>query len=146
MRRFYTSKNCLAALRTITLAAAAALAGLACYFIPMRKAAFITSAVVAAVAVAASFIYYPLYLSSVKYSVSAGEIVKTSGVFIKFNQSIKFASIQYSTIIRTPFSDKTGLNMVVFFVFGGQMRLPFLSVNDARELLLLSGCSVGEEL
>ena len=91
------------------------------------------------------FVYLPLYFSSIKYTATETEIMKSSGVFIKTHQSVRYSSVQYTSVISSPFSQYTGLNFIVFFVYGGQLRLLFLKQSDAQEILRFSCSTVGEE-
>lgn len=146
MRHYTTSKNCLSAMRAAIALVAVVLIGIIHHYIPIEKAVIISAIVIAALAFIAMFIYLPLYLASVKYTVTDSEIIKSSGVILKFNQSIKFSSIQYSTVIKTPMSDITGINILIFYVFGGNMRLPFLTLDDVRDILIISGSSGGDNV
>ncbi len=146
MRHFRPAENSLAALRAVITVLTVFIISVLYYYIPLKKVVFISGAVIAGLALLIMFIYLPLYMSSVKYTATDSEVIRSSGVFIKFHQSVKYSSIQYAAVIRTPLSDVTGLNFVVFFVFGGHMRLSFLSLSDAREVLRLSGSAGGADL
>ncbi|HRR77317.1 MAG TPA: PH domain-containing protein [Ruminococcus sp.] len=146
MRHFYTSRNCLAVMRAVIVIVSLVLIGIIYHYIPMQNVVIASSLVIITAALIAVLIYLPLYLSSIKYTVTDTEIIKSSGVFLKFNQSIKHSSIQYTTVIKTPMSDKTGINMLILHVFGGQMSLPFLDLSAVREIILLSGSTGGEDV
>ena len=45
--------------------------------------------------------------------------------------------MQYITSAKSLLSQYTGLNFIVFFVYGGQLRLLFLSRDDADEIMAL---------
>lgn len=81
------------------------------------------------------FAYLPLFLKSIHYTVTDTEIIKSSGVVMRLHQSVRYASIQYVNVITTPFSQYTGLNFIICFVYGGQLRLLFLNHSDAKEIL-----------
>ncbi|MBQ6212768.1 MAG: PH domain-containing protein, partial [Ruminococcus sp.] len=109
------------------------------YFIPLENVVFIIVVSVIAIASFEMFIHLPMYFSSIKYSATETEVSKSSGVFIKVHQSVRYSSIQYTTIISSPFSQYTGFNFIIFFVYGGQLRLLFLKQSDAQEIIKLSG-------
>lgn len=144
MKQYVPDKNCLTTLRIIIIFAVIILLAAIKYFIPIKLLAFGISIFIAAAAFFSMFIYLPLFFSSIKYTATETEIMKSSGVFIKIHQSVRYSSIQYTTVISSPFSQYTGLNFIVFFVYGGQLRLMFLRQNDAQEILRLSGGVSGE--
>jgi membrane protein YdbS with pleckstrin-like domain len=80
-------------------------------------------------------VYLPLYFKSIKYYVSPKRVIKVSGVIVTSRQIVKTNSIQYTTVIGTPFSKCTGLNFMVLNTFGGQMVLYFLKKNDVDEII-----------
>ena len=84
-------------------------------------------------------IYLPLYFKSLSYDTTDTEITKHSGVYFISHQSVLYSTVQYTTVITTPFSQYTGLNFVVFFVYGGQLRLLFLNQEDALYILRKTG-------
>ena len=84
-------------------------------------------------------IYLPLYFKSLSYDTTDTEITKHSGVYFISHQSVLYSTVQYTTVITTPFSQYTGLNFVVFFVYGGQLRLLFLKQEDALYILCKTG-------
>jgi uncharacterized membrane protein YdbT with pleckstrin-like domain len=94
--------------------------------------------------IAVVFIYLPLYFSSLRYIADDTEIKKISGVFFKTSQSIKYSSIQYSTVVSSVFSKLIGFNFIIFYVYGGRIVLLFLKSNDMDEILKNSGCLYGE--
>ena len=55
-----------------------------------------------------------------------------------------YSTVQYTTVITTPFSQYTGLNFIVFFVYGGQLRLLFLNQEDALYILRKTGTAEKE--
>ncbi len=145
MKQYFPDKNCLTTLRIIILFIVVIILGAARYFIPVKLVDLIITIVVAASAFFVMFIYLPLYFSSIKYTANDTEIMKSSGVFIKVHQSVRYSSVQYTSVISSPFSQYTGLNFIIFFVYGGQFRLLFLKQSDAQEILRLSGSISGEE-
>lgn len=82
-----------------------------------------------------AFAGLPLYFSQASYYVSGQEIVRAAGFFVRNRQFMKTSAIQYVTLIRTPFSQQTGLNFVLINALGGHLLLPFLSRRDAEDIL-----------
>lgn len=146
MRHFYPDKKCLPILQIVITVITAVLVLALNIYIPVNKVVLIASISLVSLAFIAMFVYLPLFISSIEYTVTDTEIARSSGVFIRFDHSVKFTSIQYHTFIRTPFSDKTGLNFISLFVFGGHLSLLFLDLKDAEEILVLTGSISGGEL
>jgi uncharacterized membrane protein YdbT with pleckstrin-like domain len=109
------------------------------YFIPVDKIVLLSIIVVIAIACFEMFVHLPMFFNSISYSATSTEVTKSSGVFIKVHQSVRYSSIQYTTVISSPFSQYTGFNFIIFFVYGGQLRLLFLKQADAQEIIRLSG-------
>ena len=145
MKHYYPYKGCLTTLRIIIIFSVIILLGLVRYFIPAKFLVLSITIAVAVIAFFVMFVYLPLYFSSIKYTATETEIMKSSGVFIKTHQSVRYSSVQYTSVISSPFSQYTGLNFIVFFVYGGQLRLLFLKQSDAQEILRFSCSTVGEE-
>ena len=145
MKHYYPDKACLTTLRIIIIFSVIILLGLVRYFIPAKFLVLSITIAVAVIAFFVMFVYLPLYFSSIKYTATETEIMKSSGVFIKTHQSVRYSSVQYTSVISSPFSQYTGLNFIVFFVYGGQLRLLFLKQSDAQEILRFSCSTVGEE-
>ena len=140
MRYYFPNKNCLLVFKVLVLAAAIMLVTLIKIFVHIRTVYIISTATVSLIGIIIAFIYLPLYFSSVEYIATKSEIIKKSGFIFKMQQSVQFSSLQYATMICTPFSRYTGINILVFYVYGGKVRLMYLNKNDAREILSLSGC------
>lgn len=139
MRHFYPDKNSVRLLQIIISAIGFILFLTAKHYIHSKETLLILGTIIVSLCICIMFIYLPLYFSSLKYIVTDTEIIRTGGVFIKVHQSVLFSSIQYVTVIKTFLSGYTGLNFIIFFVFGGRFRLMFLSRNDIDEILRLSG-------
>jgi len=105
------------------------------YFITVRVLIILIDMIIGAGAFFMMFAYLPLFLKSVRYSITDTEIIKSSGVIIRVHQSVQYSSIQYVNVITTPFSQYTGLNFIICFVYGGKLRLLFLNHTDAKEIL-----------
>ncbi len=144
MRHYSPDRSGLFTLRILTLMMTSSVIILINYFSPLRTASLIADSVIAGISLFIMLIYLPLYFSSVKYTVTDTEIRRMSGVFIKHRQTIRIDTIQYSVMVNSPFSKLTGLNFLVFFVYGGQMNLMFLNYEDMQEILALSGSEGGE--
>ncbi|MBP3747664.1 MAG: PH domain-containing protein [Ruminococcus sp.] len=144
MRHYSPDRSGLFTLRILILMMTSSVIILINYFSPLRTASLIADSVIAGISLFIMLIYLPLYFSSVKYTVTDTEIRRMSGVFIKHRQTIRIDTIQYSMMVNSPFSKLTGLNFLVFFVYGGQMNLMFLNYEDMQEILALSGSEGGE--
>lgn len=139
MKHYYPDRHCLSTLRIMITALSVIILAAAKYFIPIDKIVFIATLAVVFIASFEMFVHLPMYFSSISYSATDTEIMKSSGVFFKVHQSVRYSSIQYTTIVSSPFSQYTGFNFIIFFVYGGQLRLLFLKQSDAKEIIKLSG-------
>ena len=139
MKQYYPDRHCLSTLRILITAAAVILLAATRYFVPIDLVVFITTIVVVFVACFEMFIHLPMYFASISYTATETEVMKSSGVFFKVHQSIRYSSIQYTTIVSSPLSQYTGFNFIIFFVYGGQLRLLFLKQSDAKEIIRMSG-------
>ncbi len=135
MKNYLPDKNCLMTLRVIVTFISFILLIAVRYFITVKILVILISTIIGAAAFFIMFAYLPLFMKSIRYTVTETEIIKSSGVIMRFHQSVHYSSIQYTNIITTPFSQYTGLNFIVCFVYGGQLRLLFLNHRDAREIL-----------
>lgn len=145
MKKYRPDRRGLATLRIVILAVTAGMILAVNYIVPLRKVSLIADISLAAVSLGLMFIYLPLYFSSVSYLVTSDEIIRSSGVLVKFHQSIKLPLVQHSMVITTPFSKFTGMNFLLFFALGGQINLMFLSYEDMMEILRLFSESGGGE-
>jgi len=145
MKTYKPDKRSFTLLKVMVLSVSLLLIAAARIFIKIYILTLILSIVFASAALFVVFIYLPIYSSNLIYSADDKEIMKSSGVFFKTNQSIKYSSIQYSTSVSMPFSRFTGFNFIVFYVYGGKLILLFLSRSDAEEILKNSGCSYCRE-
>ncbi len=126
-------------MRIMITALAVIIIAAARYFIPIEKIVFYATVIVILAACAEMFVHLPMYFNSISYTATDTEVMKSSGVFFKVHQSIRYSSIQYTTVVSSPFSQYTGFNFIIFFVYGGQLRLLFLKQSDAKEIIELSG-------
>lgn len=145
MKKYKPDRKGLVTLRILILAVTAGLILAVNYFVPVRKVSLIADISLAAISLGLMFIYLPMYFSSVSYLVTSNEIIRSSGVLVKFHQSIKLPLVQHSIVITTPFSKFTGMNFLLFFALGGQINLMFLSYEDMMEILRLFSESGGSE-
>ncbi|MDE6518851.1 MAG: PH domain-containing protein [Ruminococcus sp.] len=139
MKNFKPEKKALNALRVIILIVSAVLTGVIKIYIPVDIVFMIFAVAIVMTDIVMIFIYLPIYFSSLSYDMTDEKIVKHSGVFFKSHQSVRYSTVQYSTVVTTPLSHKTGLNFVVLFVYGGNLRLVFLKEDDAMEILRRCG-------
>ena len=139
MKQFYPDRHCLTTMRLLITAAVVIILFAIRYFIPADKIVMLSIIVIIAIACFEMFVHLPMFFNSISYSATSTEVTKSSGVFIKVHQSVRYSSIQYTTVISSPFSQYTGFNFIIFFVYGGQLRLLFLKQADAQEIIRLSG-------
>lgn len=139
MKQYYPDRHCLTTMRLIITAAVVIILWAVRYFIPIEKIVMMCIIVVIAIACFEMFVHLPMYFNSISYYATETEVTKSSGVFIKVHQSVRYSSIQYTTRITSPLSQHTGFNFIIFFVYGGQLRLLFLKRADADEIIRLSG-------
>ena len=140
MKDYYPDKHSLLTLILLIILAETFIWFASGIFIPDKFSMAVVIIRVAALTIGfiIGFIYFPLFFRTVKYTLTETEIIRTSGVFIKLHQSVRYSSIQYTTIISSPFSKISGFNFVIFFMFGGQLRLLFLARDDAEEIMKLA--------
>ncbi len=139
MKQYKPDRHCLTTMRLLITAAVVIVLWAVRYFIPIEKIVMLCIIVVIAIACFEMFVHLPMYFNSISYSATETEVTKSSGVFIKVHQSVRYSSIQYTTRISSPLSQHTGFNFIIFFVYGGQLRLLFLKRADADEIIRLSG-------
>lgn len=135
MKNYLPDKNCLFTLRISIIVVSLVLITAVNYFFTARVLVILIDTIIGAGAFFIMFAYLPLFLKSIHYMITDTEIIRSSGVMIKLHQSVKYSSIQYVNVITTPFSQYTGLNFIMCFVYGGQLSLLFLNHNDAKEIL-----------
>ncbi len=136
MKRYYADRTGLNVLRILIFIVTAIVAFLTyryLSFIPIFM--WIIMLVFITICFFVAIIYLPLYFKSVNYYATDRKIIKHSGVFYKTNQVMRFDSIQYTTVISTLFSKKTGFNFVMLNAFGGRMILTFLRQRDLEEIM-----------
>ena len=135
MKNYLPDKNCLFTLRISIIVVSLVLITAVNYFFTARVLVILIDTIIGAGAFFIMFAYLPLFLKSIHYMITDTEIIRSSGVMIKLHQSVKYSSIQYVNVITMPFSQYTGLNFIMCFVYGGKLSLLFLNHNDAKEIL-----------
>ena len=144
MKDYYPDKRSLWAIKLLTIPLVAAIWAAAGIFIPFDTIVNIVRTAAVIIGGVFSFIYCPLLFRSLKYTVTDSEVKRSGGVFIKKFQSVRYSSVQYITTARSFLSQYTGLNFIVYFVYGGQLRLLFLSRSDADEIMASAPLSRAE--
>ena len=139
MKQYAPDRRCLTTMRIIITVVAIIILAAVRYFVAIEKIVVLSVTVVISIAFLEMFVHLPLYFSSIKYTATETEVTKSSGVFIKVHQSVRYSSIQYTTFISSYLSNYTGFNFIIFFVYGGQLRLLFLKKSDAEEIFAMSG-------
>lgn len=145
MRHFYPDKRSVGVIQFLAAAAGVIIFLIIKHFVHIEKAVLLSGLIILCICAIMVFIYIPLYFSTLRYIATDREIIRISGVFFKIHQSVRYSSIQYASVIKTFLSGYTGLNFIIFFVFGGRFRLMFLSRDDTDEILRLSGSTYGGE-
>ncbi|MDE5570261.1 MAG: PH domain-containing protein [Ruminococcus sp.] len=139
MNNFKPERNALTTLRIFILLISVVLVGVVRIYIPIDIIVIMFAVFVILIDIFMILVYLPMYFSSLSYEMTDEKIIRHSGVFMKVHQSVRYSTVQYSTVVSTPFSDKTGMNFVILFVYGGSLRLLFLNKDDAMEILRRCG-------
>lgn len=139
MRSFKPDNHALLTLRILIAAASLLLFIAVRIYIPLDIVLAIIGIAIISVDIFFICVYLPLYFKSLSYDTTDTEITKHSGVYFISHQSVLYSTVQYTTVVTTPFSQYTGLNFVIFFVYGGQLRLLFLKQEDALYILRKAG-------
>ena len=134
---FKPEKNALNTLRVLIIVISVIFIGVVKIYVPVDIVVIIFAVAVILTDIFVMFVYLPLYFASLSYEMTDEKIIRHSGVFMKVHQSVRYSTVQYSTVVSTPFSDKTGLNFVILFVYGGSLRL--LKKEDAMKILRRCG-------
>lgn len=95
----------------------------------------ISALIIAAVAVVLDCVYIPLYFRNLRYETDGDRITKYSGVIFHTSRTAEFSAVRYTSAVTTPFSEHTGLNIAVLFMYGGRLSLLFLSKKDMQDIL-----------
>lgn len=138
MKKITPDIHCLRVMQIIISAAGILIAALLAETSVPERLRLILGGSIIAVALGYSLIYLPLFFFSIKYTVTESEITVSKGVFIRRRQAVKFSSVRYVTAVDFPLLRFVSFSTVIFFVYGGKLAVPFLSVSDMRELLRLA--------
>ena len=138
MKKFSPHKNASFYLKLSVIIAAVLIWAVITLYIPYGRVSLIAAIVLALIVVPVDLVYFPLYFRSLYYESDGVSITKHSGVFMKFTKAVEYSAVQYTASVDTPFSEHTGFNFAVLFVYGGQLRLSFLSKEDTAEILSLA--------
>ena len=144
MRSFKPDRHALLTLRLVIAAASVLLFCAVKMYISLGIVLLIIGLAILTIDIFFICIYLPLYFKNLSYDTTETEITKHSGVYFISHQSVLYSTVQYMTVITTPFSQYTGLNFIVFFVYGGQLRLLFLNQEDALYILRKTGTAEKE--
>lgn len=106
------------------------------YFLPFLPhwLLWVITVVLNTAAAMLSACFLPLWFDSVSYTISETHITKRCGIIFVQEQTMRTQALQYSTILRTPFSAKSGLNFIPLHAYGGTIYLAFLRKQDAEEI------------
>lgn len=139
MKYFRPDKNALITLRIFIFSVSLIILAVIRLYIPMSIVLGIAAIALGTVDIFFIFIYLPLYFRALSFESDENGITKHSGVIFKSHQSVRYSTVQYTTVINAPFSKYTGINIVILFAYGGQLRLMFLSEEDALHVLKRAG-------
>ncbi len=141
MKAYYPDKIALIILQGLLLAGGALIIFILKYFVELYKVRIIVAVVIAVAVLAGTFIYLPIYFSSLRYCVGNNEIIKYGGVFLHKSSVIRTEAVQYCTLVSTSIFMKIGMNLIIFHLYGGRLIIPFVRPEDAMELMKF--CSGG---
>lgn len=135
MKKYFPDKKASFFLKLSVIIFAVFLVAVARFYIPVDFVVIIIALILLAIALFFDCVYIPLYFRALRYESDGQSITKHGGVILKYSKSVKYSSVQYTVTVSTPFSKHTGLNCAILFVYGGQLRMPFLSFEDYTEIL-----------
>ena len=126
MKQYTADKHAQYTLQIAAPVVSAVLIGLIWYFLAVLPhwMLWTLTVIVAAAAVLLSTLLLPMWFCTIVYSVSATHITRKCGIFFVQEQTMRTQALQFSSIFRAPFSEKTGMNFI----------LAFLSRSDAEEI------------
>lgn len=137
MRHYRPDKRCLRAIQIFIAALGIFFTASVAYISSFSKISAVAGLIII-MALLTVTLYLPLHFDSIKYTATDLEFTVTKGVFIKRKQTIKFSSIQYTTVISFPLPKLASFNSVIFFVYGGKLKVSYLSVSDLRDIIILA--------
>lgn len=98
----------------------------------------VSAIVTIVVAIVLDCVYIPIYFRNLRYETDGERITKHSGVIFHMSRTAEFSAVRYTTTVTTPFSGYTGLNFAILFMYGGRLRLMFLSRRDMQDIIDLA--------
>ncbi len=136
MKEYKADRHAQYTLQVLVPVAAAALICLMWYFLAILPEWLLwtLTIILAAASVLLSTLLLPVWFRTVSYVVSETHITKRCGIFFVQEQTMRTQAIQFSTILRIPAADKTGMNVIPLHAYGGTVYLAFLSRQDADEI------------
>ncbi len=136
MKQYTADKHAQYTLQIAAPIVAAVLIGLVWYFLAVLPdwLLWTLTVLLAAAAVLLSTLLLPMWFCTVSYTVSATHITRKYGIFFLQEQIMRTQALQFSSIFRAPFSEKTGMNFIPLHAYGGTVILAFLSREDAEEI------------
>lgn len=135
MRRYYPDKRALYVLRILILSIGLLLAIALRLIVDGYNLRVILGIFIALTVNITVFVYLPMLFNSLSFAAGEYEIQKAGGVFFRRFRSVKCSAIHYVTYINTPVSKYTGLNFIIFHLYGGKLIIPFLAKEDAERII-----------
>ena len=114
MKQYTADKHAQYTLQIAAPVVSAVLIGLIWYFLAVLPhwMLWTLTVIVAAAAVLLSTLLLPMWFCTIVYSVSATHITRKCGIFFVQEQTMRTQALQFSSIFRAPFSEKTGMNFI----------------------------------
>ncbi len=136
MKQYFADPHAQYTLQIATPLTALALILLIWYFLIFlpRWLLWCITLLLAAAAIALSTLLIPMWFCTISYTISDTHITKKCGILFVREQTMRTQSVQFSSVFRTPFSGKTGMNYIPLHAYGGTIYLSFLSQQDAEEI------------
>lgn len=135
IKNFRPHQNALNTLRLTVALLTLILSVAGVYFLKSYATAmYISVGAVCCLAFLGNFILLPLYFSKCSFNIAKDSATKNGGVFFTTTAHVKKSSVQYVTVVKTPFSKYTAMNFLIIHVLGGVMILNFLSLSDLEEI------------
>lgn len=136
MKRFYAHKSAAAAISVISAIISVLLTVLIRIIFHSRTVILTAGTVIAVMGLLLIFVYFPLYFSSVSYTLTETELLSERGVIIRRRSAIKLSTVQSYTIYIPKRAFLSGLSVVLLNVYGGTLAVLFLKRRDIEELIL----------
>ncbi len=136
MIQYYADRHAQHILQVVTPVAILILVFMIWFFLSIlpRWLLWVLTVLLGVAAVFFALIFLPLWFGSVSYTVTATHITKRSGIVFVQEQVMRTQALQYSTVLRTSWSEKTGMNFISLHAYGGTIYLSFLRRSDAEEI------------